>query len=360
MPLYYSIPIFAASLAFVVGGSELLARVMARLGERWSIPEQFLGFLTALGADSPEISSAVTAMLSGQTATGVGVVFGSNLFNLAALLGLTAVMAGSIRVRREPALLEGGVAILVVSVAAGLTLGAISSPVALGLVLLLMVPYVVLLALSRDSLQKLPLPEPWRAFVVSAASEAQEHGKEVQRTDAEDQVRRDRRNPKPPKNKEKISKKDKSGHGKLLFYALGSLAIIVSGSVGLVRSATWLTAGWLPSSLLGTLVLAGLTGIPNLYTAVRLARRHRGAAVFTEAMNSNSLNIVVGLTIPALIFGSISPHSKGGYLDIVWLWLLTLGVVIMLAASKGLSRKQGAAIIAAYLLFVAIRVYLSF
>ena len=127
-----------------------------------------------------------------------------------------------------------------------------------------------------------------------------------------------------------------------------------------MHSATWLTAGWLPSSLLGTLVLAGLTGIPNLYTAVRLARRRRGAAVFTEAMNSNSLNIVVGLTIPALIFGSISPHSKGGYLDIVWLWLLTIVVVIMLAASKGLSRKQGAAIIGAYLLFVAIRVYLSF
>lgn len=353
MPFYYSIPIFLGSLVFMIGGSELLARVMARLGERWSIPEQFLGFLTALGADSPEISSAVTAMLSGQTATGVGVVFGSNLFNLAALLGLTAVIAGSIRVRREPALLEGCVAILVVTVAAGLTLGAISSSVALGLVLVLMTAYVILLALSRDSLQRLPLPDSWRAFLVSAASDAQEHAKDVQRTGTEDQVRRDRRNPKLP-----IDKKDKSG--KLLFYALGSLVIIISGSVGLVHSATWLTAGWLPSSLLGTLVLAALTGIPNLYTAVRLARRRRGAAVFTEAMNSNSLNIVVGLTIPALIFGSISPHSKGGYLDIVWLWLLTIVVVIMLAASKGLSRKQGAAIIGAYLLFVAIRVYLSF
>ena len=195
MPFYYSIPIFLGSLVFMIGGSELLARVMARLGERWSIPEQFLGFLTALGADSPEISSAVTAMLSGQTATGVGVVFGSNLFNLAALLGLTAVIAGSIRVRREPALLEGGVAILVVTVAAALTLGAVSSSVALALVLVLMMPYVILLALSRDSLQRLPLPETWRAFVVSAASDAQKHGKDVQRTDTEDQVRRDRRKP---------------------------------------------------------------------------------------------------------------------------------------------------------------------
>ncbi len=37
---------------------------------------------------------------------------------------------------------------------------------------------------------------------------------------------------------------------------------------------------------MGTLVLAALAGIPNLYIAIRLAQRHRGPAVMTEAMNS--------------------------------------------------------------------------
>jgi cation:H+ antiporter len=50
--------------------------------------------LTALSADAPEISSAVVAMLSGQTDVGVGVAFGSNIVYVASLLGITAVIAG--------------------------------------------------------------------------------------------------------------------------------------------------------------------------------------------------------------------------------------------------------------------------
>jgi cation:H+ antiporter len=109
MPLDFSIPLFLGSLRLVVGGSVLLSRDMGKLGEHWTIPERFLGFLIARGADSPEISSAVVSMLSDQTQTGVGLVFGSNLFNLAALLGLSTAIARRIRVRRELLFMTTGV-----------------------------------------------------------------------------------------------------------------------------------------------------------------------------------------------------------------------------------------------------------
>ena len=67
-----------------------------------------------------------------------------------------------------------------------------------------------------------------------------------------------------------------------------------------MRVTTQLTAGWLPHALLGPVVLAGLTGIPNVYTAMR----HNGSAAVTEAMNSNILNIMAGLAIPAVLLGS--------------------------------------------------------
>ncbi|HZU43565.1 MAG TPA: hypothetical protein VE994_12880 [Terriglobales bacterium] len=351
--LYYSIPLFVASLALVVGGSVLLSRSMSRLGEHWNIPEQFLGFLMALGADSPEISSAVVAMLSGQTATGVGVVFGSNLFNLASLLGLAAIVGGGISVRRESVLLEGGVGVLVLALASALALQQLGAQVALALVLLIMLPYAIVLMLPPERLQKITLPTTWIRFLLSAATESHEHGKQVQATEREEQEKRDRERllqgkvPKPERPK------------KLLLWLFGTLVVIILGSVGLVRSTTWLTSGWLPEDLLGTLVLAGLTGIPNLYTAARLARRHRGAAVFTEAMNSNSLNIVVGLMIPSLLFGSIAPHKTGGYLDIVWLLAMTGVVVALFAVNQGMKKILGMLVIAAYLAFVAVRVYLS-
>ncbi len=352
MPVYYSIPLFFGSLALVVGGSIFLSRALGHLGPRLHIPEQLLGFITALGADSPEIASAVAAMLSGQMDVGVGVVFGSNLFNLASLLGVTAVISGGIAVRRAAASLDGIVGILITVVAVALVTGVAPPPLAAGLVMALMVPYAVLLALPRESLERLPLPASWKPFVIAAASEAQEDSRKMQEPDEEDERR-------PPESPPESAPQQKPANVlKVLSVLLGALAVIVMGSTGLVRSSTWLTAGWLPRGLLGTLVLAALTGIPNVYTASRLAMRQRGSAVMTETMNSNSLNILVGLAIPSMIFGGLTAHTAGGYLDIAWLLGMTVAVVYILVTGQGLNRRQGAGTIAAYGIFVVIRVCL--
>jgi Ca2+/Na+ antiporter len=49
----------------------------------------------------------VTALARGQAAVRAGVVIGSNVFNLAAPLGLAAVVAGRIAVHRRVVLLAG-------------------------------------------------------------------------------------------------------------------------------------------------------------------------------------------------------------------------------------------------------------
>ena len=60
-----------------------------------------IGLLTAVGADAPEISSALVALFTGARDVGMGVILGSNIFNLAALLGVSAVLA--VRVAVAPA-----------------------------------------------------------------------------------------------------------------------------------------------------------------------------------------------------------------------------------------------------------------
>ena len=362
MPLHISLPVFLGSLGLMIFGSVLVARALGRLGPRLNVPEQFMGFVTALAADSPEISSTVVAMLSGQTNVGVGVVFGSNLFNLASLLGITAVIAGRISVRRNAALLDGSVGLLVTGAAVLLVTGLLPAPIVAGFSFAVVLTYVYLLALPRERLQELPIPQGWRTFFVSAASDAKEHGKQIKRTGEEEES--DRQRKKVLKHSQKLAQgkpqKEEAPEStsKLTFVVSGSLAMIVVSSFGLVRSATWLTSRWLPQGLLGTLLLAALTGIPNLYTAVRLALRKRGSAVVTEAMNSNSLNILVGLMIPSLVFGSLSARTVGGYLDTGLLLFLTALSVALLSISKGLRRAQGFLIIALYLAFAAVRIWL--
>lgn len=79
---------FLAGAAVSLATSWLLVTRLERVGERLGLSEALLGMVAALAADSPEITSAVSAMASHQQRIGAGVVIGSNVFNLAALLGL--------------------------------------------------------------------------------------------------------------------------------------------------------------------------------------------------------------------------------------------------------------------------------
>jgi len=80
--------LFAAGVAVSLATSWVLVTRLERLGERAGISEALLGVLAALAADAPEITAAVVALAHRQASVGAGVVIGSNVFNLAALLGL--------------------------------------------------------------------------------------------------------------------------------------------------------------------------------------------------------------------------------------------------------------------------------
>lgn len=133
-----------------------------------------LGILTALGADAPEISSSITALAAGQHELGVGVVLGSNTFNLAALLGLSTIIAGAVRVTSAGALFNGSIAILVTIVAALLLLQLLTPPLAFLLIALITAPHLYIVALRRIGIERLPLPDLITNFLVRTAGHVQE------------------------------------------------------------------------------------------------------------------------------------------------------------------------------------------
>ncbi len=96
-----AILIFFGSLILSSLSSVVLAGNIDRIGTRLNLSEGLLGFLTALGANAPEISTAVIAIMAHSHDLGMGVVIGSNIYNLAALLGLAAVVAGWVRIWRR-------------------------------------------------------------------------------------------------------------------------------------------------------------------------------------------------------------------------------------------------------------------
>jgi cation:H+ antiporter len=113
MSIGWTMLLFLGSFALSVISSVVLARRLEQLGAWLRLSQSLLGIVAALGADAPEISSAVTAMHAGQHDLGLGIVLGSNIFNLAALLGLSALVSGKVSVTRQTLLINGSVAVWV-------------------------------------------------------------------------------------------------------------------------------------------------------------------------------------------------------------------------------------------------------
>jgi cation:H+ antiporter len=134
---------------------------------------------------------------------------------------------------------------------------------------------------------------------------------------------------------------------------VATLAAVVGGAYGMVAAAQSLGDRLDVSDfVLGALVLAALTSIPNLIAAVRLARHGRGAACVSEALNSNNANILVGLCVPALILGF---GSASGLETFAALWMVGMTVVaVALGFGGGLTRREGGAIVGLYVVFAVV------
>jgi len=322
---------FTASVAVMSWASARLTTALERIGSRLRFTDGFLGLVTALGADAPEICSACAALLSKHHEVGIGVVLGSNIFNLAGLLGLSALVAGRVAIGREGLWFNGGVSLVVSAVLVALILQWIPVWVSLVLLLLILSPYVALTAMHPRQIAGLGLPAATRSFLKVAIGHAH-------------------RDARKRENILLATWRDAAA-------VCVALALIVGSSFAAVHSAVSLATRWgISPGVVGMLILAALTSIPNVIAAVQLAREGRGAAVISESLNSNTLNILVGICLPALLIGFAEPSPP---IIFAVLWLLGMKCVALWAAGhhSGLHRLSGAALVLLYLIFALVIAY---
>ena len=135
--------------------------------------------VAALAADAPEITSAVTALAQHQQKVGAGVIIGSNVFNLAALLGLGGVVAGSIALHRRVVILGGVIALGVAAVCLVTTTGTIPPAAGLVAVLAVLVPYLLLLGAGAKAAAPAAVARRWEGWLAVAISEEEQELQEV-------------------------------------------------------------------------------------------------------------------------------------------------------------------------------------
>jgi len=242
-------------------------------------------------------------------------------------------VAGFVALHRRVVVLGGVVGLWVAATTVAAVTHLLPVWLALTLALLGFLPYVVVLGLRRHHLLSAPLPEGLRDWLAVAVAEEE----------AElDEAIRPRR-----------------ARGSDYAVAAASLVLVVSASVAMEHGATSLGRHFhVADAIIGALVLAAVTSLPNAVAGVHLAAKGRGAAALSTTLNSNNLNIVAGLLVPGLFLG-LAPLSLPGGLT-AWcyagLTLVTLGFAFV---SRGLRRWQGLVIVASFVAYASIMVAVS-
>ncbi len=318
--------LFVVAAGIALSASWVLVSRLERVGEHLGLSEALLGLVAALAADGPEITSAVTALLNHQPQIGAGVILGSCPFNLAALLGLGAMVAGHIALHRRVVLL-GGVVAMAIAILAFLTVRADVAPGAgLAMAVAILFFYVAVLGTGLKG-RRLPGPARASAWLQAAAAEEEAEMEEGVLPEPATRVGLD------------------AG------IMVVALVIVIAASVVMERSAASLGRSLsVPDIVVGALVLGAATSLPNAVSAIYLVRRGRGAASWSTALNSNNFNITVGLLIPATVVG-LGPPSGEATLVAAWCAGLTALTVALAYGGRGLSRRSGLVIIFGYLVF---------
>jgi cation:H+ antiporter len=317
--------LFLASAGVSLGTSWLLVSRLERVGVRFAFTEALLGMVAALAADAPEITASATAMAGNHARIGAGVVIGSNVFNLAALLGLSAVIAGRIALHRRVVLMEGVVAVSVALICVAVVTGLISPVAGLVLAGCAIGPYVVLLGVPHERLARARLPARLVGWLAGAV-----HEEEIEVEPSLDL---------------------RFGGRTDAVVALVAVAVVVGASVAMEQTASKFgTRHAVPDIVVGGIVLAAVTSLPNAVAAIYLARRGRGAATLSAAMNSNALNVAVGLLVPAVIVGL---KTSSGQATLIAAWYLAMTALALPVAwfARGFDRRHGALTILAYAAF---------
>ncbi len=138
-----------------------------------------------------------------------------------------------------------------------------------------------------------------------------------------------------------------------------ALGVVIAASVAMERAASAIgVALSIPGAITGGLVLAAVTSLPNAVAAVYLATRDRASATLSQALNSNSLNVLAGLLVPAVLLG-LGALTTATSVTAAWYLGLTVLTVALAFGYRGLARGTGIVIVLTYLALLPVLIGLG-
>lgn len=315
--------LLGVSLVVLVVGAELLVRGSVQIAERLGVSSLFIGLtIVGFGTSTPELSASVTAALQGRGGIAVGNVVGSNICNVALIVGIAALIrpltVSYPTVRKE---IYVAVAASIIPFAALATGGVVTRWLAL-VMLAGLVAYVWLgwIATRRQTAAELASQGVLEGVIGGGAP--------------------------PP-----------AWRSVLLIVA--GLVLLVVGARVLVDNAVLLAESLgVPEVVIGLTVVAVGTSMPELLTSLVAAVRRQTDIAVGNIIGSNIFNLLGILSAASLVRPqTIDPRVF--MVDLPLALLLVAVLIPMIRTGSRISRGEGAVLLGAFIAYTVFQYALA-
>lgn len=323
MDISTAVVFVVAGLILLAGGGEALVRAATTIAGVAGVSPAVIGLtVVAIGTSLPELVVSVLAAARGEPDLAVANVVGSNLFNIAATLGLTAMIIplpvhGAAVKLEWPVMFAASLLCLVVS--RGGTIDRVEGGVML-VTLVLFIAYTVRVA-RRDV----------------GAAEGRQLAEHVEAHDI-----------------------DRPGTLEaprmavtLVVLAVGVGALVAGGRLLVDGAVALARVGGLSERVIGLTIVAGGTGAPELATSLVAAVRKRTDVAIANMIGSNIFNLLGILGVTAMMAPiPVAPALIRS--DMLWMIGTSLLLLPLMRAGARLSRMDGAILLATYVVYLVL------
>jgi cation:H+ antiporter len=293
-------------LVLLTGGGESLVRGAVALARQAGVTPAVIGLtVVAIGTSLPELVVSTLAALQHQPDLAVGNVVGSNIFNIAVVLGLAALIrpvgVHDAALRLEWPAMAAAAAVLILFARDGEIDRVDGLVMLLGMGLFLAYMVRVSRLGSAPPAPAAPGATGWGLSLILVVL----------------------------------------GLGLLLVGA----RVLVAGAVGLARVAG------VSERVIGLTVVAAGTSIPELATSIVAGLRGRSDLALANALGSNLFNALGILGLVAVLHPTpVSVELRR--FDMLWMIALSVALYPMLRTGRRVSRLEGGVLVSAYLVYL--------
>jgi cation:H+ antiporter len=307
---------FAVGLYFVVKGADWLVDGSSAVAKKFKVSDLVIGLtIVAFGTSAPELVINIVSSLKGATDIAIGNVLGSNIFNIAFILGLCALIA-PLKVTRGTVWKE-----IPLSLLAAVLVGIFSADIFLD--------GHTFSEISR--IDGIALLAFFVIFLYYTFGIAKVSGEKVN---------------------EEVGAPVVSGKKSFALILAGLLGLVLGGRA-VVYGAVEIAEFWgLSEALIGLTIVAIGTSLPELATSIAAVRKNNVDIAVGNVVGSNIFNIFFILGTSATI--KSLPFSVGSIVD-VWVTIITsllLFAFMFIGKRHVLERYQGGIFILFYILYI--------